>query len=123
MGTREEYFPSIWLKAADLGDVGTELAVKIEYEAGETIEDPQTGKSAVKPTVKFVGIEKPLILNVTNWDSITALHGADSAAWRDKWITLYVTTTEAFGKTHVVPRVRDAVPVLQAARAASELPG
>ena len=114
MGTREEYFPSIWLKAADLGDVGTELAVRIEYEAGETIEDPQTGKSATKPVVKFAGIEKPLILNVTNWDSITALHGADSAEWRNKWVTLYVTTTEAFGKTHVVPRVRDTGPAPQA---------
>lgn len=122
MGTREQYFPSIWLKAADIGDVGTEMAVQIEYEAGETIEDPQTGKSVVKPTVKFAGIEKPLILNITNWDSISALLGADSTRWRNQWITLYITTTEAFGKTHVVPRVRDTVPAPQAIPQAQAVP-
>lgn len=126
MGTREEYFPSIWLKASDLGDVGTELTVQIEYEVGESIEDPQTGKSATKPTVKFAGAEKPLILNITNWKTIAALHGDDSVDWRNKWITLHVTTTEAFGETHVVLRVRDIVPEPEApteAIAAAELPG
>ena len=110
MGTREEYFPSIWLKATDLGDVGTELAVQIEYEGAESIEDPQTGKSSIKPTIRFFGVEKSMILNVTNWDAISALHGDDSGEWAGKWITLYVATVDAFKKTHVVIRVRDTAP-------------
>jgi len=114
MGTRDEYFPSQWLKAADLGDVGNEQAVMIEYEAGELIEDRETGKSTTKPTVKFAGIEKPMILNVTNWRVIAALHGENSASWPNRWITLFVTTTEAFGETHVVLRVRPTAPAPQA---------
>jgi hypothetical protein len=126
MGTRDDYFPSQWLKAADLGDVGTEQAVMIEYEASELIEDRETGRSDTKPTIKFAGFEKPLILNVTNWKVIAALHGEDSVSWPNKWVTLYVTTTEAFGEVHVVLRVRDTIPapqaIPQAAPAAAALP-
>jgi len=117
MAGKEDYFKSIWLKAVDIGDIGSELVAQIEYEAGEDIEDPQTNKSKWKSTIGLVGVEKPMILNKTNFESVEALYGVETDEWAGKWITLYVTQTEAFKKVHTVLRIRDSVPAPQAAPA------
>jgi hypothetical protein len=102
MTTREEVFPSNWFKAVDLE--GRPLNMEIEYMAMELIEFGSEAKE--KPTLKFKGIEKPLILNVTNWKSIEKLCGKNSDDWPGKQLQLFPTKVEAFGETHDAVRVR-----------------
>ena len=102
MATREDIFPSRWFKAIDLD--GQPLNVTIEYMAMELVGFGAEEKE--KPTLKFKGIEKPLILNVTNFKSIEKLCGKNSDDWTGKQIQLFPTTVEAFGEIHNAVRVR-----------------
>jgi hypothetical protein len=98
------------LYAADL--MGREHTVEIDRVVqGEypDMEDPK--KKLLKPDVWFVGKKKPLGLNSTNARAISALLGTPvTEEWAGRFITLYPTTTRAFGETHECIRVKNRLP-------------
>ncbi|MDH3719351.1 MAG: hypothetical protein OES79_14625 [Planctomycetota bacterium] len=91
-------FPSKWLRVEDLPHAVT---VEIEEARWEEMGDDS------KVVVRFVGKEKGLPLNVTNWGAIeAALNEADTDRWKGKHIELYPTTTHFRGKEVGCIRVR-----------------
>ena len=92
-----DLFPSKYLRAADLG--GKEPIVTIERLEMETIGDDR------KAVVYFVGKEKGVVLNKTNWNSIADLTGCDdSDDWAGHRIKLITANVEYQGKR--VPAIR-----------------
>src|SRR5215468_9006842 len=91
---RSEIFPSRFLKSIDLG--GKPVDVEIERAVYETIgkgEDQQQ-----KLVVHFKGGKlKPLVCNVTNFDSIAEIAGGDTDAWPGYRVQLYPTRTAMKG--------------------------
>jgi hypothetical protein len=87
--TREQAFPSKWLKAPDVPPTGVDVTItKVEQEEVDYGDGP---KLAVNVT--FAEMHKPLGLNATNWDSIESLHGKDTDEWIGKKVRLYATKT------------------------------
>jgi hypothetical protein len=87
--TRDQAFPSKWLKAADVPPTGVDATItRVEQEEVDYGDGP---KLAVNVT--FAEMHKPLGLNATNWDSIESLHGKDTDEWIGKKVRLYSTKT------------------------------
>ena len=104
MATRDEVFPSKYLKAADLG--GKPITVLIERADEETLKTPE-GREDVKTVLSFKGAKKTLPLNMTNWDSVAEITGeGDTARWPGHALELYPTTTTMQGKTVPCIRIR-----------------
>jgi hypothetical protein len=100
-----EVFPSRWLKAADLSpDLETVTMRKVAMkEVGEERER--------KPVMTFDEIDKELVLNITNWNSIAELTGEDdSDAWPGFKIKLVRTKVQYGAKTVDAIRVESADP-------------
>src|SRR6516165_7874046 len=104
MVTRNEAFPSKYLKASDLPARGK--VFKIAKLQIERVGLDQEEKYALF----FKGEDKALILNVTNWDAIAEFCGADSDTWAGKDIVLYPDKTTFGGKTVDCIRVRRTKP-------------
>jgi hypothetical protein len=104
MVTRSEAFPSKYWKAADLPPGGK--ALKIAKLSIEKVGLDQSEKHVLF----FKGEDKQLILNITNWDAIAALCGADSDQWTGKTIVIFPTQTTFGGKTVDCIRVRQPKP-------------
>ncbi len=97
---RREAFPSNWLAAADLNG----SAVKVTIASVEPVkigEDEKIG-------IKFIGKEKGIICNVTNWNAIEDAYGEESDDWIGKEIELYPTRVDLRGKLVDAIRVRTA---------------
>jgi hypothetical protein len=86
MATVEDFFPSRFLKAADLG--GKERLVTIDRVESEVFE--QDNNRRPKPVVHFKesGI-KPMVANKTNYIMLAAVCGKDDKDWPGKQIILY----------------------------------
>src|SRR5262245_17738310 len=96
MATRSERYPRRFLIAEDLK--GRSVVVEIEEECPEELTDTN-GKTANKPVLSFVGKEKKLVLNATNWDSIVEITGCeDSRDWPGHKVELFPTTTPVAGR-------------------------
>ena len=105
MATKNERFKKRFLSAADLKGKAVRLEIKQEYP--EELTDP-SGKKKVKSILSFVGTEKELVLNETNWDSIAAITGEyDAENWPGKKIELYPTKTPMGGKNVDCIRIRE----------------
>jgi hypothetical protein len=100
MVTKSEAFPGKYLKSDSLPEGGK--VFKIEALDLEKI---GTDKEE-KYVLRFSKSDKALVLNVTNWDSIAAICGADSDEWPGKFVVLYPTETTFGGKTVPCIRVR-----------------
>ena len=74
MATRNDVFPSKYLKAGDLD--GTPLTVTIVSAPLETLKNPE-GKEQTKTVLYLRGTKKLLPLNVTNWVSCAEICGDD----------------------------------------------
>jgi hypothetical protein len=98
MVTKSEAFPSKYLKSDNLPDGGK--VFKIEALDLEKI----GADKEEKYLLRFSKSDKALVLNVTNWDSIAAICGADSDEWPGKFVVLYPTETP-FGNK-MVPCIR-----------------
>jgi hypothetical protein len=86
MATAEDFFPSNYLKAADLG--GKEKLVTIDRVESDAFEND--GRKQVKPVIHFKeGGVKPMVCNKTNFLMIAAACGKDSDAWPGKQVILY----------------------------------
>ena len=104
MATRDEAFPSKYLRCADLK--GKPITVTIESATLETLKSPD-GKEQTKTVLRFVGKTKELPLNRTNWDQVASITGEDdSDNWPSHKIELYPTTTAMRGHMTDCVRVR-----------------
>jgi len=98
------------LHAADLQ--GRDHVVVIEaVKQGEYPDHEDARKKIYKPDLYFRGKKKPLGLNSTNARAISKLLGSSKTEeWIGKAITIYPTTTVAFGEEHECVRVRPRLP-------------
>src|SRR6516225_3714750 len=89
--TREEVFPSKYLKAADLK--GKPRIVTIESARYETLKGLD-GKETQKIVLYFENVPKSLPLNATNFDAVCNATGfPDTEDWPGQLIELYPTKT------------------------------
>ncbi len=90
---------SKYLKASDLA--GGRPKVIIEGVNLVEFDDDEKGKH-VKPTLKFQGKEKALVLNATNTEEIIRAYGADSDGWIGKELGLSTKYYKAFDREGIV---------------------
>jgi len=104
--TRDEVFPSKYLKAADLK--GRPHVVTIEKAPLETLKSLD-GKETQKIVLSFKNREKTLPLNATNFDAVCDATGCfDTEDWPGQEIELYPAKTTMGGKTVDCIRIREA---------------
>lgn len=84
-----------------------DLTVTIDYVQREQVMGTDGKKEEC--TVAHLKGHKPLILNVTNSKSINKLYGPYIEDWAGKRITLYASTTKAFGDIVECLRIRPTV--------------
>jgi len=102
--TRDEVFPSKYLKAADLK--GKARIVTIESARYETLKGLD-GKETQKIVLYFENVPKSLPLNATNFDAVCDATGfPDTEDWPGQLIELYPTKTTMGGKTMDCIRIR-----------------
>ena len=94
-------FPSPFLKADDLQ--GRNVTVTIEGVDMQEI--GQGAQKSTKPVISFVGKEKGLVCNKTNWSTIIKLHGDETDNWTGKKITLSPREVEYQGEMVLSIRV------------------
>jgi hypothetical protein len=92
-----------YVAAFDLAGKDVTLTIK---EVKSELVEAQTGDKKRKVIVYFNGAKKPMLANTTNCKTIASLYGTDVEAWKGKAITLYPTTTSAFGEIVECIRVR-----------------
>ena len=100
---KDDVFPSKYLKHPDLQ--GKPMVMAIESAVFETLKSPE-GKTQDKVVLYFAGTKKALPLNVTNFDAVAGICGADTDDWPGCRIELYPTKTLMAGKTVDCIRVR-----------------
>ena len=101
---KDERFPSKWLKAADLK--GKSAIVTIDKVEMQSFKNDK-GYEEDKLVVHFKGKTKGLIINQTNWDSISEITGEDDdAGWPEHKVELYSKKVEMRGKLVEAIRVR-----------------
>lgn len=102
--TYDDYFPSDYLKAADLPQPVT-LTIKNVAEVTIGQED----QAETKPAVYFNEMIRALVLNKTNNETISKIAGSDRfLLWGGKKIVLY--KTEVLYKGKMVPAIRVRAP-------------
>jgi hypothetical protein len=100
-----EFDQSRYLKAADIGEVGSEKRVKIKVVTKET----DVGeKQETKACVWFTNLEKGLLLNKTNLRTLQGAFGDAMDAWASKIAVLYVIMDNYHGK--MIPSLRVRIP-------------
>jgi hypothetical protein len=102
--TRDEVFPSKYLKAADLK--GKPRIVTIERAQYETLKSLD-GKETQKIVLYFENVPKSLPLNATNFDAVCDATGfPDTEDWPGQRIELYPTKTSMGGQLVDCIRIR-----------------
>lgn len=106
-------FDERWVKAWDLGGKPVTVTI-VKVEAG-VIENPKEKvndkpKRQRLPIVWFKGAKKPLGLNKTNAQTIAKMYGNRTEDWLGKTVTIFPTTTQAFGEEKDCIRIKPAVP-------------
>jgi hypothetical protein len=102
--TRDNVFPSKYLKAADLK--GKPVAVAIDRAPLETLKSLD-GEEQNKVVLYFRNAQKSLPLNATNFDAVCDATGCfDTEDWPGQRIELYPTRTTMGGKTVDCIRIR-----------------
>jgi len=102
--TRDEVFPSKYLKAADLK--GKAHLVTIESVSYETFKG-MDGREVQKVVLHFKNTEKTLPLNLTNFDAVCDATGClDTEDWPGQRIEVYPTRTSMGGKAVDCIRIR-----------------
>jgi hypothetical protein len=103
MPTKDELFPSKYLKASDLED--GPVTWTISSSDVETL--TYQGKDSDKVVLSFEESPKLLPLNVTNFDNVCDATGIyDSDNWVGQKITLFGTECEVKGKRFPAVRIR-----------------
>jgi len=104
MPTKDDFFPSKYLRAADLK--GKSICATIDCVAAEQFDND--GRKGVKPVIMFRDSKlKPLVCNRTNFSMIEKLHGGDTDSWAGKEIGLHAELVSFKGD------VKESVRVIQ----------
>ena len=110
MPNLHDYFPSTWLKSEDL-DGPTIVTIKQVYE--ERFPGKRGEPDQVKPVLRFRELEKDMVLNRTNFQTLVEITGkGDSDHWVGAVVQLRVERVQAFGdlvdaiRIHSAPRSR-----------------
>jgi hypothetical protein len=112
-----EFDQSRYLKAADIGEVGSEKRVKIKAVTKET----DVGeRQETKACVWFTNLDKGLLLNKTNLRTLQGAFGDAMDAWASKIAVLFVIMDNFRGK--MGPAVRVRIPPLKEAKASPPKP-
>jgi hypothetical protein len=99
---KDDLWPSKYLKAADLPEP---RVLKIKHARLETLKN--RGGEETKLVVTFVGEDKTMPLNRTNFDSVCDVTGEyDSDDWKGSEVELYATTTQLKGEEVDCIRIR-----------------
>jgi hypothetical protein len=101
---RNEIFPSRFLKPDDIPT--DPLTVTISRVEMVNVIQPSTGQPMQRLSVFFDELDRPLVCNRTNFDTIAALHGDETDNWRGKAIALFRTKTELGGAERDCIRVQ-----------------
>ena len=102
MSTRDELFPSKYIKHSDLN--GQEVTVTI---ASLDMEEVGMDKEE-KPVLSFKDAKKKLVLNMTNFDGIAESYGEETDNWPGEKIILYEDKARYGGKIVDCIRVKPA---------------
>jgi hypothetical protein len=106
--TRDEVFPSKYLKTADLK--GKPRIVTIERAPYETLKGLD-GKENPRVVLYFENVAKSLPLNATNFDAVCNATGCpDTEDWPGQQIELYPTKT-TMGGSRWIASASDRLPV------------
>ena len=81
---RNDAFPSKYLSKEDVPQA---VSVSIARVYHTEIESDETTKTKV--VIDLNGLDKPMILNATNWDALEAAYGPESDAWVGKTCEVY----------------------------------
>jgi hypothetical protein len=104
MPTRDEIFPSKYLKASDLG--GEAVVATIISAEPQILKNPE-GEETRKVVLAFKGLKKTLPLNQINWGSVCEITGEDdSDDWPGHKVELFPSRTEMKGKAVDCIRIR-----------------
>lgn len=109
MPTEADFFPSNYLRAADLK--GRKVSATIDRVYCEEFSNDGSAKK-IKPVIAFRSPKdiKPLVCNKTNFLLIAKLHGENSDSWIGKEIGLHAELVSFKGK------VAESVRVIQASQ-------
>jgi len=104
MVKRSEAFPKNWMTAADLAGKPDVVTIKnVTFEPIKGLDGKEKEKVVVYVARKY----KPLILNATNFDSITAITGSDETDdWPGTKIEYYPSTVPVNGQIKDCIRIR-----------------
>lgn len=100
-------FPSKFLKASDVDEKADESDTWIVKM--RTVEMDDVGEEQ-KPVLYFEGLDKGLVLNKTNVNTIMGLYGRETDEWEGKAIGLFTQEVEFQGKQMLGIRVRMKLP-------------
>ncbi len=92
-----ETFGSSYLTASDFPQ-------SVQVTITGTVAHTFPNETKPKLIVSFAELEKQMVCNKINRDTIVAMHGDDTDLWPSKHVVLYATTTEFSGK--IVPCIR-----------------
>jgi hypothetical protein len=112
-----DFDQSKYLKAADLGEIGSEKRVKIKAVTRET---GVGEREETKACVWFTNLEKGLLLNKTNLRVLQGAFGNLMEAWAGKIAVVYSTMADFRGK--MTPSLRVRIPPPKEASKASASP-
>lgn len=101
-------FPSKFLKAADVDERADETTETWTVKMAD-VEMEEVGDSE-KPILHFQGLDKGLVLNKTNANTIMTLYGKETDTWAGKAIGLFTTEVEYQGKQTLGIRIRAKAP-------------
>ena len=103
-------FPGKYLGAADLDKVdGGTIRLKMDHIKVESI-NVRDGGTEDKAVLYFVGADKGMVVNVTNWDTLEEMFGDESDDWMGKEIVLYKERTRYEGKATWGVRIKGIAP-------------
>ena len=94
-------YPSKYLKSGDLEE---DMRLTIKSLTQENL--GQGDEQEVKPVLYFQEIEKGMVLNKTNCDTISNLYGPETDDWTGKRITIFATEVEFRGRQTLALRIR-----------------
>ena len=104
--TVDDMFPKDHIVGTDIGEGKSFAMVIADYEEKKVF-NPRKNQTKIVWTLRFKGAKKPLILNKTNAEAVAEITGSRTAAdWVGKTVELYSEWVSAFGKQHLVVRLR-----------------
>lgn len=90
---RSEAFPTKYLSKDDIKTPTTGTIARVVNETLGQGDDQE-----IKPVMYFSsGIDKPMVVNATNWINVEAIYGDESDNWIGKQVEVWVDPSVSFG--------------------------